>query len=306
MDLPHMVPTLIPQHDIRVLHLELTTRCQAACPQCDRMIPDRGYTQDHDLSLDNIKSLFSEDFVRQLDKMFACGTFGDPAAAAECLEIFQWFRSVNPNITLGMNTNGGLRNAAFWKSMGSLLSRPRDYCVFSIDGMARTNDIYRRGVMWHKVMLNAEVFIEAGGRAHWDMLIFDHNKHELENCKAHAGRMGFVRFRSKISARHQEVPISWLNPPPGFHPPDNSGPIQCHAQKEQSMYVAATGRILPCCFFGGEVFRWTDSLQQMVDDPDSIIRSWPHDPPAVCKHNCGTSREKTQFEQQFVEETAFD
>ena len=301
-----MIPTLIPQHDIRVLHLELTTRCQASCPQCDRMLPDRGYSQDHDLTLAKIQSMFSEDFVRQLDKMFACGTFGDPAAATECLEIFRWFRQVNPNITLGMNTNGGLRNTAFWKSMGTLLSGHRDYCVFSIDGMARTNDVYRQGVMWHKVMMNAEVFIESGGRAHWDMLIFDHNKQDLDSCREQAKHMGFVRFRSKISARHREVPIAWLKPPPGFQAPDNSGPIQCHAQKESSMYVAATGKILPCCFFGGEVFRWTPELENLVNDPVKISQSWSHDPVPVCQHNCGTSQQKTQFEQQFVEETAFD
>jgi hypothetical protein len=270
------------------------------------MLPDRGYSQDHDLTLAKIQSMFSEDFVRQLDKMFACGTFGDPAAATECLEIFRWFRQVNPNITLGMNTNGGLRNTAFWKSMGTLLSGHRDYCVFSIDGMARTNDVYRQGVMWHKVMMNAEVFIESGGRAHWDMLIFDHNKQDLDSCREQAKHMGFVRFRSKISARHREVPIAWLKPPPGFQAPDNSGPIQCHAQKESSMYVAATGKILPCCFFGGEVFRWTPELENLVNDPVKISQSWSHDPVPVCQHNCGTSQQKTQFEQQFVEETAFD
>lgn len=306
MALHHMAPMLIPQNDIKVLHLELTTRCQASCAQCDRMIPDRGYSSDHDLTLAKVQELFSVEFVQQLDKMFACGTFGDPAAAKECLQIFQWFRSVNPDITLGMNTNGGLRDTKFWIELGQLLSGPKDYCVFSIDGMASTNDIYRRGVMWHRVMLNSEAFIKHGGRAHWDMLVFKHNEHHVDHCREHARKLGFVRFRSKISARHQEVPIAWLAPPTGSVLPDNSGPVQCHAQNERSIYVAATGKILPCCFFGGEVFRWTEQLQHMIDNPQQLIQSWNTNPLPICQHNCGTAAQKTSFEQQFVEETAFD
>jgi hypothetical protein len=301
-----MAQMLIPQHDIKVLHLELTTKCQASCPQCDRMIPDRGYSQDHELTLGKIQSMFSEDFVRQLDKMFACGTFGDPAAAKECVEIFRWFKSVNPNITLGMNTNGGLRDTKFWINMGELLSSPRDYCVFSIDGMATTNDIYRRGVMWHRVMMNADTFISNGGRAHWDMLVFEHNKHHVQHCKEHARKMGFVRFRSKISARHREVPVAWLKPPADVELPLNTGPVQCHAQDERSMYVAATGDILPCCFFGSEIFRWTPELEHLVSTPDALPLSWQTQPHVICQHNCGTSHNRTSFEQQFVEETAFD
>lgn len=301
-----MVPMLIPQNDVKVVHLELTTRCQASCPQCDRMLPDRGYSKDYDLSLDQVQTMFTHDFVRQLDKVFACGTFGDPAAAAQCLEIFQWFRSINSNITLGMNTNGGLRDTRFWMDLGQLLSGPRDYCVFSIDGMATTNDIYRRGVMWHRVMLNAETFIKSGGRAHWDMLVFKHNEHHVDHCREQARKLGFVRFRSKISARHKEVPIAWLSAPTDAVLPDNSGPVQCHAVNEQSIYVAATGKVLPCCFFGGEIFRWNNELEQYVQNPDSLKATWNTNAFVICQHNCGTCAAKTSFEQQFVEETAFD
>jgi hypothetical protein len=41
-----------------------------------------------------------------------------------------------------------------------------------------TNHLYRENVEWKKIMENARAFISAGGTAHWDMLIFDHNKHQ--------------------------------------------------------------------------------------------------------------------------------
>ena len=141
MDSPAMELTQKPfsLSSTKVLHLELTTRCNAKCPQCDRVWPDSGYDQDHELTLAKVQELFPVEFVQGLDKMFACGTFGDPAAAKECLSIFKWFRELNPTITLGMNTNGGLRDALFWIELGQLLSHPIDYVLFRIDGMAITN-----------------------------------------------------------------------------------------------------------------------------------------------------------------------
>ena len=299
-----MVPTLIPYDDIRVLHLELTTRCQASCPQCARMDPDSGYSDDHDLTLSKVQQLFPVEFVQQLHKMFACGNFGDPAAARDCLEIFKWFRQVNPNIVLGLNTNGGLRDTRFWMEMGELLSGELDYCVFSIDGMASTNDIYRRGVMWHKVMLNADTFIKSGGRAHWDMLVFKHNEHHIEHCKEHARKLGFVRFRTKVSSRFQERPVVFLEPPTDHEPLLHDGAVACHALQEASVYVAATGEILPCCFIGSEVFRMDRRLAHLVKNPHELAASWTDNPHTVCKKFCSTANAQTRFANQFSEDTA--
>jgi len=299
-----MIPTLIPNDHIRVLHLELTTRCQASCPQCARMDPASGYQQDHDLSLQQVQKLFSIEFVQQLDKMFACGNFGDPAAAQDCLAIFRWFREVNPNIVLGMHTNGAIRDTKFWIHMGELLSGELDYCVFSIDGMASSNDIYRRGVMWHRVIINAESFIKHGGRAHWDMLVFEHNQHHVDHCREHARKMGFVRFRTKVSSRFQERPIKFLAPPAGYQFKQHTGPIECHAKKERSIYVAATGEILPCCFIGSEIFRMDSTLKHLCDHPDQLEHSWVKQPHMVCTKFCATADAQTRFENQFDEDTA--
>ena len=67
--------------DIKVLHIEPTDVCQAACALCAREIdPAFDKTIKHHLSVDQIKEKFSEDFIRGLDKMFMCGNYGDPAA----------------------------------------------------------------------------------------------------------------------------------------------------------------------------------------------------------------------------------
>jgi hypothetical protein len=158
--------------------------------------------------------------------------------------------------------------------------------------------------MWHRVMLNAETFISAGGRAHWDMLVFQHNQHHVDTCREHARKMGFVRFRTKVSSRFQERPIKLLRPPKDFVPVVVSGPVDCHAVREQSIYMAATGEILPCCFIGSEVFRMDERLRQLVADPVALAASWKDDPHPVCTKFCATANDQTRFQSQFQEDTA--
>ena len=154
--------------DINTLHLEPSSICNAACPQCGRYDMD-GITlnknlKETNLSLDKIKETLGVEFVSNLKKMFACGSYGDPASNTNMIEIYDWFRETNPKITLGMHTNGSLRSPHWWSLLGQRLNRLEDYCVFSIDGLEDTNHIYRRNTVWKKIMENCQFFIAAGGQ----------------------------------------------------------------------------------------------------------------------------------------------
>ena len=72
--------------DIKILHIEPTDACNAACPQCARETDTTFDKNDlHHLSVDQIKTLVNDDVIHGLDKMFMCGTYGDPAAGKHTL-----------------------------------------------------------------------------------------------------------------------------------------------------------------------------------------------------------------------------
>lgn len=286
---------------VKVLHIESTDACNAACPQCARETNKSFNKNDlHHLTVDRIQSLLSEDIVKNLDKMFLCGNYGDPAAGRHTLEIFQYFRKINPTITLGMNTNGGLRNTAWWQELAKLLNQPQDYVVFSIDGLEDTNHIYRVNVNWSRVMENAQSFIHAGGIAHWDMLIFDHNQHQIDQAKNLADKMGFRWFRAKVSKRFQQYPIEFLNPPQGWQDPVvNNGSIRCHALAEQSVYISSQGVTYPCCWLGHDI-------KNTLDQFDLIKQSWSTDVPnSTCQRVCGSNSNGTSFTNQWQQQVEF-
>lgn len=281
--------------DIKVLHLEPTDVCQAACPLCAREIdPVFDQSVQHHLTLDMIHQVLSPDEIGRLDKMFMCGNYGDPAAGRYTLDLYQHFRQVNPQIVLGMNSNGGIQNRAWWTTLGNLLQGPRDYVVFSIDGLADTNHIYRRGVDWHKMMDNAAAYIDTGGAAHWDMLVYQHNQHQVAECEQLARDMGFRWFRIKVSKRplvgNLRYPDNW------YLDQHENHVIDCHALKEQSMYIDAQGRCYPCCWLG-------QTYRASRVDFDHIQATWPSDKPEpTCANACGSSRYGTQFIRQWQRE----
>ena len=242
---------------VTVLHIEPTTVCQAACPQCDR--ENLNLYTDHnrsELTVEQIKKIIDEDFILQLKKMFMCGNFGEPAAAKDCLEIFKHFKMVNPNIVIGLNTNGGVRSKTWWADLAKTMNGTLDYVVFSIDGLKDTNHIYRRNVNWNKLMSNVESFISNGGSAHWDMLIFEHNQHQVNQALDLATKMGFTWFRTKVTKRFDDSPVEFLKPPLDFVDPNVKNPkaISCLALEEQSLFLAANGQFLPCCHIGPYIF----------------------------------------------------
>jgi len=196
--------------------METSSACNAACPMCLRTLDPKFnvLTDSVSLSLDKVKEVFDVEFIKNLESMYMCGNYGDPAAAPECIDIFKYFRKVNPNIKLGLHSNGGLRSTAWWAEVGTILSRSEDYCFFGIDGLEDTNHIHRVAVNFNKVMANVTSFINSGGKAHWEFLIFAHNEHQVDDARELAKTMGFVGFREKISRRFEWVKTD-LRPPIG-------------------------------------------------------------------------------------------
>lgn len=270
----------------KILHLESTDACQAACPQCAREF-DTSFDKNnlHHLTVDQINKLLIPGTIKQLDKMYMCGDYGDPAAGKYTLEIYKHFRSLNSNITLGMNTNGGIRTTDWWEKLAQILNRDQDYVIFSLDGLEDTNHIYRVNVNWQRVMENVQAFISAGGNAHWDMLVFEHNEHQVEECEQLARELGFKWFRAKVSRRFDFVPmtVDFLHPPKGWKEPDVvEGTIKCQAINEESLYISAQGTLFPCCYLGATEFN--------ISKFDDIQQSWTTDNPNyICKSTCMSS-----------------
>ena len=289
------MPDIFRFSDVKIIHLEPTTNCNAACPQCLRT---RTEFEPNELSLEDVKILFPIEVVQQLEKIYMCGNYGDPASARQSIEMYEYFKEANPNITIGMNTNGGIRYPEWWTRLAKVMNGEKDYVVFSIDGLEDTNHLYRRNVRWSKVIDNAQAFINAGGKAHWDMLVFEHNKHQVDQAHNLAKQMSFKWFRAKVSRRFTRFPVDGISQPVDFV--DNKvyqGEIECSAMKENSIYVDALGRAYPCCW-QGEADHKPNIVQWFYD----LSENWGTNPDPICKKSCLKNNIGTSFSNQWRKE----
>ena len=189
--------------EIKTIHLEMTERCNAACPQCGRNINGgevNPYLNDRELDFESVVQIFTVPFIKQLSHIYMCGNYGDPIVARDTLEVLRYFRKINPTIKLSMNTNASARTDDWWIELAEIL-KPNGHVIFSIDGLEDTNHIYRRNTNWDKIMSNAKAYILAGGIAHWEYIVFEHNEHQVDSARELSKQLGFDNFQVKKTGR---------------------------------------------------------------------------------------------------------
>jgi MoaA/NifB/PqqE/SkfB family radical SAM enzyme len=190
--------------NVRRLHIELSSRCNASCPACSRNYsggPVADGLELTDLSLDDIKRMVPVEIAKNLIGINFCGNVGDPGMAPDLIPILEYFREQSPKIVQQLRTNGGMRNEKFWTELGNFFVKQppaRDNhlfskagVVFSVDGLENTNHIYRRGVIWEKLIRNMKAYSATGAFAVWEWLLFEHNEHQIEEARALSNELGF-------------------------------------------------------------------------------------------------------------------
>lgn len=273
---------------IKEYQLEITTYCNAACPQCPRNIqggPINPFMPLVHLNRDIIDTAFNIDYCKDLKQIFFCGSYGDPIMHPNFLDILQDFRRKNPTLWLYIHTNGGVHDKSYWEEIAGIMNG-YGQIDFGFDGLEDTLHLYRRNVKYMSAMRNARAFIRAGGRAQWNYIVFKHNEHQLEQARALSQEYGFFNFLARKTGRFYnhsseraypnwpvldknnnveyilEEPVNeeWRNP--SVHRVEvikkmhgsfvkylDQTPVKCDALLGNKVVITAEGLVLPCNFF---------------------------------------------------------
>lgn len=190
--------------DVSIIDIELTTKCNAACPQCARNYYG-GKTWPSlplvDLDFDVIKKSLGpviKNFAPS-DSIKLCGTYGDPCLYPKFLELVEWILELS-KCKIIINTNGSLRTVAWWSKLGNMLGN-RGHVFFGLDGLEDTHSLHRIGTNFNKIIKNLKAFNQAGGKSTWSFLIFKHNQHQINEAELLSKECGCEHFAIKSTSR---------------------------------------------------------------------------------------------------------
>jgi hypothetical protein len=279
-------------NDIKWIHVEPSSKCNAWCPACSRNNHGYGLSEglvEQDLSPDRFSEIISE--FPNIHAVQLCGNFGDPMASAYINEIIDISLSHSEKIQI--HTNGSLRTKKWWAELGNRLSGINHDVWFGIDGIGETHEIYRQGTIFDKIMENAQAFIGAGGHATWQFIPYAHNEHQIKDCLKLSQKMKFKNFKMAKLYRNQKLARNWktgvefsLLPPseriqPIIRMPKEFTVVEknnCMHLTQPSIYITASGKISWCCYFGN--IKQFDSVAEVFHQDCDLTHQ-------NCLNNCG-------------------
>ena len=307
-------------NEIKKVHIEHTSKCNLLCPQCARVVDGKVNPNMplDELKLADYKKIFTSNFANQIDRVYWCGNYGDSIASGSWIECAYWLRYSGVK-SMQLYTNGSARTPDWWRGLAKIFNRDYDYVYFSIDGLEDTNHLYRVNSNFKTIIKNAKAFINAGGNARWDYLVFDHNEHQLEEAYNLAKEIGFKQivfkntsrfvgnneFLNSISRDNEEVydkktqetthtishkdnenktKFNYIIEKFGnWENYVNATPISCKYQKDKTIYIDFMAKMWPCCWVGApEHFYGKDNIQ--VDQLTKLLKQYNNDFNSLRKH----------------------
>ena len=249
------------------------------------------------LDWNKVKENIDPAFWQRLRRVNFNGSTGDNMTHPQIADIIDDVcGAVNSDCVVHVCTNGSLRNTEWWRALGARAAKyPNLSVVFGIDGLSDTHHLHRVGTDFDKIVANARAFIEAGGRAEWQMILFQHNLHQVEECRALSQDLGFVKFflrsENRFHAGETTQKVYWrgrethtieypgrqvveslmdhtdeLNDYSQHQPKvDLSKKIQCRSQNIGWLSLYADGTVWPCCWTMGWSYATHLSQQRAVN-----------------------------------------
>lgn len=163
--------------------LDITTNCNAACPQCGRTDPNTlkrvSWLRLLQWSLEDFKTAFPPKTLEHISHLNFCGTLGDPMMNKDIFEICEYIIKESSCYII-INTNGSMRTEFWWQHLGHVIGYDRGHMVFDIDGSTQEmHEFYRQKTNLDKIISNMKAY-SLYGNAGAFTVVFKHNEDHLK------------------------------------------------------------------------------------------------------------------------------
>jgi molybdenum cofactor biosynthesis enzyme MoaA len=247
--------------------VELSSLCNLKCPLCAR----RYFKVEPNIIKPNDFENMKLHEVESMKQIQLGGYLGEPITNPYFFDICDITKKWNKNVII--STNGSFRSKDWWHELPSHL--PKNHSIrFALDGTDdKTLNMYRKGSNYRKIIENTSAFIEGGGNAVWQMILFRHNEHQCEEAKQKSIEMGFKEYIL--------LPSVYYNNefPKPYRLKNIKSDLEYSTVKKQTdekcrielgrVVVSSKGEYVPCCFcFSSEI------INEICNEPVKYIRDY--------------------------------
>lgn len=255
------------------IQFELSNLCNALCLGCVRTDnsnfnePKSFIKEKKMVTVETFRKIISSPVMSSVEALEFCGTIDEPLMHPDFFKILETARDLNPRYRIIIHTNASLRSIDDWRRLAYFLKKFRNHRVqFSIDGIGEEHEFYRQNTNFKKIIENAKSFIEAGGIAVWQFLVFPWNRHQLDQAKQMSEDLKFHEFVSRIdrsgvstlsvddiktikiqNKKSKDYGLD-LDTLIGSYIPIENYSITCRYKDEKMYFINYDSRLWPCCF----------------------------------------------------------
>lgn len=181
------------------LDIELSTFCNARCPQCSRTDEFNNLNKKEWLPLKSVtiakfKKWFPQKDLNHIKNFHFSGTYGDPGMCKDLYKIVSYIIDNSDTTTVSINTNGSMRDEAFWWDIGAK-GQTRLKVIFDVDGINQEmHEFYRRGTTLSKILNNMSAILETPAEISVLTILFKHNQDYLDDIQNMCRKLGVKNF----------------------------------------------------------------------------------------------------------------
>ncbi len=167
------------------LWLDITTNCNAKCPQCHRTnangLDKMDWLPIVQWTIEDFKLAFPVTTLQKCKQIQICGSWGDPLMVKDLFDIVSYILDNTKGIHILLNTNGSIRDEQWWWDFG-IKVRNRTTVYWAIEGVTNEQHAhYRRHTDLNKILRNMDSFSAAGGISEVFTVVFKHNEKDIYN-----------------------------------------------------------------------------------------------------------------------------
>ena len=225
---------------IQTISIEASNVCNLSCGFCDIEKIRNG--KKYFITPDGFNNL---DIKKLKLNVAMVGRVGDPIFNPDITDLTSIVKDADTKLFI--STNGTMRDKKWWHDFASYM--PRDHVIyFAIDGT--TPDVYsfyRRGGVYQKAIDNMKSFIDGGGNATWQFILFKHNQHQLDDLDRLSKEYGcnYVVLSSNFYDHKYKAP-EFENKLKSNAEVMDLEVFKCRL-KLGEIFISAMGHYHPCC-----------------------------------------------------------